>query len=97
MIASVALRTALRSSSRATAFATRTAVPSSSALLLRKSTPAFALRTYASGSGLSSSDIQSRITDVLKSFEKVDPSKVSRAFDGVPSFWPERTADWQRA
>ena len=90
MIASVALRTALRSSSRATAFATRTAIPSSS-LLLRKSTPAFAVRTYASGGGLSTSDIQARITDVLKSFEKVDPSKVSRIARDITIFWFQRT------
>lgn len=38
------------------------------------------VRFYASGSGLSSSDIQSRITEVLKSFEKVDPSKVSASY-----------------
>ncbi|PWN51219.1 acyl carrier protein [Violaceomyces palustris] len=36
-----------------------------------------AARFYASGPGLSQQDIQSRIVDVLKSFEKVDPSKVT--------------------
>ncbi|KDN44390.1 DUF1613-domain-containing protein [Tilletiaria anomala UBC 951] len=34
-------------------------------------------RTYASGGGLSTADIQSRIVEVLKSFEKVDPAKVT--------------------
>lgn len=32
---------------------------------------------YSASAGLSSSDIQTRILDVLKSFEKVDPSKAS--------------------
>ncbi|CAO1634276.1 unnamed protein product [Sympodiomycopsis kandeliae] len=40
--------------------------------------PAFtAIRGYAASSGLSQQEIQNRILDVLKSFEKVDPSKVS--------------------
>ena len=33
--------------------------------------------TFATSSGLEKSEIQNRILDVLKSFEKVDPSKVS--------------------
>lgn len=36
---------------------------------------------YSASAGLSSSDIQTRILDVLKSFEKVDPGKVSLNFD----------------
>lgn len=36
-------------------------------------------RTYASSSGLSSQEIQNRIFEVLKSFEKVDPAKVRPA------------------
>lgn len=38
--------------------------------------PAMA-RTYASGGGLSKDEIKTRIEDVLKSFEKVDPTQVS--------------------
>ena len=39
--------------------------------------PRFApVRFYAASAGLSKSDIESRIVDVLKTFEKVDPSKV---------------------
>lgn len=34
------------------------------------------VRFYAASAGLSKSDIESRILDVLKTFEKVDPSKV---------------------
>ncbi|KAI3475874.1 hypothetical protein L1887_62688 [Cichorium endivia] len=34
------------------------------------------VRFYAASAGLSKSDIESRIVDVLKTFEKVDPSKV---------------------
>lgn len=34
-------------------------------------------RSFASGGGLSHDQIQERITDVLKSFEKVNPAKVS--------------------
>ncbi|SNX84182.1 probable ACP1 - mitochondrial acyl-carrier protein [Melanopsichium pennsylvanicum] len=41
-------------------------------------TPRFApVRFYAASAGLSKSDIETRIVDVLKTFEKVDPSKVS--------------------
>nr|CDI51714.1 probable ACP1-mitochondrial acyl-carrier protein [Melanopsichium pennsylvanicum 4] len=40
-------------------------------------TPRFApVRFYAASAGLSKSDIETRIVDVLKTFEKVDPSKV---------------------
>ena len=35
-------------------------------------------RGYAASSGLSTQEIQNRIVEVLKSFEKVDPAKVSR-------------------
>lgn len=38
--------------------------------------PSFA-RGYASGGGLTQEQIQQRITDVIKSFEKVDPSKIT--------------------
>ncbi|WFD43690.1 mitochondrial acyl carrier protein [Malassezia psittaci] len=34
-------------------------------------------RSYASGGGLSKDEIKTRVEDVLKSFEKVDPSKVN--------------------
>ncbi|KAJ1029943.1 hypothetical protein NDA16_000857 [Ustilago loliicola] len=41
-------------------------------------TPRFApVRFYAASAGLSKPDIETRILDVLKTFEKVDPSKVS--------------------
>ena len=36
-----------------------------------------ARRGYASSSGLSQQEIQNRIVEILKSFEKVDPAKVS--------------------
>ncbi|WFD02151.1 mitochondrial acyl carrier protein [Malassezia obtusa] len=41
-------------------------------------------RTYASGGGLSNDEIKTRIEDVLKSFEKVDPAlvKPSASFTG---------------
>lgn len=38
--------------------------------------PSFQTRAYAASSGLSNQEIQNRIFEVLKSFEKVDPSKV---------------------
>ncbi|WFD37795.1 mitochondrial acyl carrier protein [Malassezia japonica] len=38
--------------------------------------PSFA-RGYASGGGLTQEQIQQRITDVIKSFEKVDPSTIT--------------------
>ncbi|PKI82409.1 hypothetical protein MVES_003604 [Malassezia vespertilionis] len=34
-------------------------------------------RTYASGGGLTNDEIRTRIEEVLKSFEKVDPAKVT--------------------
>ncbi|MCO5602636.1 hypothetical protein L7F22_056770 [Adiantum nelumboides] len=34
---------------------------------------------YAASSGLSNQEIQNRIVEVLKSFEKVDPSKVANS------------------
>ncbi|MCO5588239.1 hypothetical protein L7F22_042194 [Adiantum nelumboides] len=39
--------------------------------------PSFQTRAYAASSGLSNQEIQNRIFEVLKSFEKVDPSKIS--------------------
>lgn len=40
-------------------------------------TPRFTpVRFYAASAGLSKSDIETRVVDVLKTFEKVDPSKV---------------------
>ncbi|PWN27034.1 acyl carrier protein [Jaminaea rosea] len=38
---------------------------------------AVARRGYASSSGLSQQEIQNRIVEILKSFEKVDPAKVN--------------------
>lgn len=73
------LRSAARASStalpRAAPQPLRVAVASSK---LQAQSPLFlnAARGYASGGGLSHQEIQNRILDVLKSFEKVDPSKV---------------------
>ena len=38
--------------------------------------PAFVYRSYSAATGLSKDDIQTRVLDVIKSFEKVDPTKV---------------------
>lgn len=65
----------------ATAAAPRLAAPS----MLRTAAPravaptsfAVARRGYASSSGLSQQEIQNRIVEILKSFEKVDPAKVN--------------------
>jgi NADH dehydrogenase (ubiquinone) 1 alpha/beta subcomplex 1, acyl-carrier protein len=83
MFASAA-RLSLRTAASASAsMASRAAAPAAARMLVAPSTqmqlPAFAAisrRTYASGGGLSQQDIQSRIVEVLKSFEKVDPAKV---------------------
>jgi NADH dehydrogenase (ubiquinone) 1 alpha/beta subcomplex 1 len=79
------LRSAARSSS--VALPRVAALAPSSRLVAPAATAAFkvapvtlgnAVRGYASGSGLSHQEIQNRIVEVLKSFEKVDPAKVSR-------------------
>lgn len=45
---------------------------------VRTTAPAFtAVRGYAASAGLGQQEIQNRIVEVLKSFEKVDPAKVS--------------------
>lgn len=44
---------------------------------LARSSAVVAQRTYASGGGLSRSEIESRVLDILKSFEKVNGGKVS--------------------
>ncbi|KAH7334578.1 acyl carrier protein-like protein [Rhizoctonia solani] len=41
--------------------------------------PAFAVRSYAAASGLSKDDIQARVLDVLKGFEKIDAAKLAPA------------------
>ncbi|CAE6538210.1 unnamed protein product [Rhizoctonia solani] len=41
--------------------------------------PAFTVRSYAAASGLSKDDIQVRVLDVLKSFEKVNAAKLAPA------------------
>ncbi|KAF8601767.1 acyl carrier protein [Ceratobasidium sp. AG-I] len=41
--------------------------------------PAFVYRSYSAAAGLSQADIQTRVLDVLKSFEKVDPAKITPA------------------
>lgn len=71
-----ALRTAAASLVRARAplAVARQALPAArAAVVAPRFTP---VRFYAASSGLSKSDIESRIVDVLKTFEKVDPSKV---------------------
>ncbi|KAF8728480.1 Cytochrome P450, partial [Rhizoctonia solani] len=52
----------------------RTASVPSRAAIMR---PAFAVRSYAAAAGLSKDDIQVRVLDVLKTFEKVDPAKLA--------------------
>lgn len=54
--------------------------------------PRFApVRFYAASAGLSKSDIEARVVDVLKTFEKVDPSKVrcfyTRGSDRLAAVW----------
>lgn len=53
--------------------------------MMKQTLPSFQVRTYAASSGLSNQEIQNRIFEVLKSFEKVDPSKVRivRSFERV--------------
>ena len=43
------------------------------------------VRFYASGPGLSKDAIQTRVVDVVKTFEKVDPSKVRSPFPNALS------------
>ncbi|EIW86635.1 acyl carrier protein [Coniophora puteana RWD-64-598 SS2] len=47
------------------------------ALRARQTIPSF--RAYSATAGLSRDDIQTRILDVMKGFEKVDPAKLSTA------------------
>ncbi len=70
-----ALRTAAASLVRARAplALARAAPVARAAAVAPRFTP---VRFYAASAGLSKSDIESRIVDVLKTFEKVDPSKV---------------------
>lgn len=84
------LRSAARSSS--VALPRVAAFTPSSRLVAPTATAAFkvapvtvgnAVRGYASGSGLSHQEIQNRIVEVLKSFEKVDPAKVSTRQFGI--------------
>ncbi|GAK61862.1 acyl- carrier protein [Moesziomyces antarcticus] len=71
-----ALRTAAASLVRARAplALARAAPVARAAAVAPRFTP---VRFYAASAGLSKSDIESRIVDVLKTFEKVDPSKVA--------------------
>ena len=73
------LPTALKTIPRALRSAPRTAsmvsVPHVAAARMPVAVPSLA-RHYASGGGLSTDEIRSRIDEVIKSFEKVDPSKV---------------------
>lgn len=58
-------------------FAARTSALSRAAWSVRSVPRAFVPRAgYASSSGLSKDSIQTRIFDVLKGYEKIDPTKV---------------------
>lgn len=60
-------------------FAARTSTLSRAAWTVRSIPRTFIPRAgYASSSGLSKDAIQSRIFDVLKGYEKIDPAKVIR-------------------
>ena len=93
-----ALRSAAASLVRARApfaIARQAAPVARAAVVAPRFTP---VRFYAASAGLSKSDIESRIVDVLKTFEKVDPSKVrvlpsflSRLRVGIESFAAEVT------
>lgn len=81
------LRVARLAAPRLTAFAPRSAnihtglaATTSSFKSQRSALPAIfsqQTRGYAASSGLSEQEIQNRIIEVLRSFEKVDPAKVS--------------------
>ncbi|KAK9897278.1 acyl carrier protein [Cystobasidium minutum MCA 4210] len=66
-------------SARAAARPSILAAPSSSLLKSQKVVvaPQWSQMRFASGSSLSKDDIKARVLDVLKSFEKVDPAKVT--------------------
>lgn len=70
-------RTTLRTAS----IVSRSIITAPKSASLIRSTP-FVFRSY-SASALAPEDIKSRILEVLKSFEKVDPAKVS-SFPFVP-------------
>lgn len=73
---STIMSTALRRSVFNIARTTRVvAAPNRTTTLVRS---AFVYRSYSAAAGLSREDVQTRVLDVLKSFEKVDPSKVSK-------------------
>jgi NADH dehydrogenase (ubiquinone) 1 alpha/beta subcomplex 1 len=42
-------------------------------------------RFYSAGAGLDRSDVESRILEILKGFDKIDPSKVMPSFSNVIS------------
>ncbi|KAB5592232.1 hypothetical protein CTheo_4329 [Ceratobasidium theobromae] len=52
------------------------AAPNRTTTLVRS---AFVYKSYSAAAGLSREDVQTRVLDVLKSFEKVDPSKITTA------------------
>ena len=70
------LPTALKTIPRALRSAPRTASMVSVPHVAAARMPVAVPRHYASGGGLSTDEIRSRIDEVIKSFEKVDPSKV---------------------
>lgn len=76
-----AIRTAAASLLRARAPLAVSRSQAVAAPLARAALPAAAprfasVRFYAASAGLSKSDIESRVMDVLKTFEKVNPGKV---------------------
>jgi NADH dehydrogenase (ubiquinone) 1 alpha/beta subcomplex 1 len=71
------LRAAFKSALRPTAAAAFRAPQRSN--VMRWRAPIVQRAWYSESTGLSKDAIESRVLDVLKSFEKVDPAKVSRA------------------
>lgn len=77
----------------------RTALRQAAPIALRPQPLAFSLkplaaRGYAAAAGLSKDDITVRILDVLKSFEKVDSSKV-RGYAFSDRFWQAAREEWR--
>lgn len=77
----------------------RAALRQTAPIALRPQPLAFSLkplaaRGYAAAAGLSKDDITVRILDVLKSFEKVDSSKV-RGYAFSDRFWQAAKEEWR--
>jgi len=79
MLSAAAMSSMIPRAVRFTPMLARTAVPTAARVSFARvpvAMPAMLARGYASGGGLSLEDIKTRITDVIKSFEKVDPNMV---------------------